>query len=109
MSIAPATLRELTGTAWVHAFEQDAGGDEVYCRAGEPIPPARRPRERLQLHPDGTATIGSGGADDRTVRAKATWTVDGDHIVVHRDAPAPTRNSYRITVITATQLRVRVT
>jgi hypothetical protein len=52
--------------AWTHSFEEDEGDIQVYRpSAAFPFPPARRPRDTLVFHPDGTASIGVPGPDDR--------------------------------------------
>jgi hypothetical protein len=70
---------------WVHVFEQDNGKDAVYLPIDADIPPSRRPREHLVLHADGSATIRTGGPDDRLVARPAKWSKDDDGNVVVRD------------------------
>lgn len=72
----------LFGTCWVHVFEEDTPDGAVYRPEDDDIPLARRPREKLDLRPDGTATVTTPGADDRHVARAATWREDGGHIVV---------------------------
>jgi hypothetical protein len=69
-------------TRWVHLYEEDTPAGEVYAPETGPIPLSRRPRTRLDLKPDGSATISTGGADDRPVAEPARWTHDGNDIVV---------------------------
>jgi hypothetical protein len=71
---------------WVHVFEQDKGKDAVYRPADADIPPSRRPREHLVLHADGSATIRTGGPDDRLVARQAKWSRDDEGQVVVRDS-----------------------
>ena len=52
-------------TRWVHLHEQDSAAGEVYAPEDGPVPLSRRPRQRLELQPDGTATVYHGGPDDR--------------------------------------------
>ena len=73
-------------TRWVHLHEQDSAAGEVYAPEDGPIPLSRRPRQRLELHQDGSATIYRGGADDRPTATAARWREDGDHLVVRTDA-----------------------
>src|SRR4051794_23322080 len=73
-------------TRWVHLYEQDSAASEVYAPEDGPIPLSRRPRERLQLEPDGSATIYRGGADDRPTPTAACWSEEGDHLVVRTEA-----------------------
>ncbi len=72
-------------TTWVHVFEQDTSDGAVFRPEDTDIPLARRPRERLELSPDGSATLLMPGPDDRLVPHPATWREEGDAIVV-RDA-----------------------
>ena len=82
MADAPGAGDRLFTTRWVHLFEEDTPAGEVYAPEEGPIPLSRRPRERLELKPDGTAVISTGGPDDRPVPHRATWTQDGRDIVV---------------------------
>ncbi len=54
----------LFATTWVHVFEQDT------------------PRERLVLTRDGSARILAPGPDDRFVEQHATWSKEGDTVIV---------------------------
>ena len=67
---------------WVHVFEDDTPGGEVYRAAADDIPLSRRPREAFELHRDGSALLFSGGPDDRSVATKAKWTESPEGIVV---------------------------
>jgi hypothetical protein len=69
-------------TTWVHLFEEDAGGREVYRPEDTNIPLSRRPRERIQLRDDGTASVFMPGPDDRFVEQRASWTEHGDETVI---------------------------
>lgn len=73
----------LVGAVWVHAFEEDHGGDAVYRPEGEPFALSRRPRRRIAFHADGSATVADGGADDRPAWRAATWSEDGGIPVIH--------------------------
>jgi hypothetical protein len=67
---------------WVHLFEEDAGGREVYRPEDGAIPLSRRPRERVQLRPDGTASLFMSGPDDRFIEEKGTWTREAGATVI---------------------------
>jgi hypothetical protein len=73
-------------TRWVHLHEQDSAAGEVYAPEDGPVPLSRRPRQRLELKPDGSATIYGGGADDRPTPTAARWSQEGDEVVVRTDA-----------------------
>jgi hypothetical protein len=92
-------------TTWVHVFEQDTAEGAVFCRESGDIPLSRRPRERIELLPDGKATLLMPGPDDRFVGEPATWREEGDTLVV-RDA----RDTIRVRVIarSADRLVVRL-
>ncbi len=72
----------LFSTRWVHAFEEDTEEGAVYRPEDAPIPLSRRPRERLQLRRDGSASVFSAGPDDRMVEEPAEWSQDKGRIVV---------------------------
>lgn len=67
---------------WVHVFEEDSAGREVYRPESGAIPLSRRPRERVQMHEDGTASIFMPGPDDRFVECDATWTKEKGETVI---------------------------
>ena len=76
MSDRPKPGDRLFTTRWVHLFEQDSPEGEVYAPEDGPIPLSRRPRERLELKPDGSAVVFGPGADDRPAPQPARWTED---------------------------------
>ena len=63
----------LFATRWVHVFEEDTPEGAVYRPEDSNIPLSRRPRERLELARDGSASLFVGGPDDRLVEQPATW------------------------------------
>ena len=69
-------------TRWVHLHEQDSAAGEVYAPEDGPVPLSRRPRKRLELKPDGSATVYHAGPDDRPTAAAARWSKEDDHLVV---------------------------
>ena len=63
----------LFATTWVHVFEEDSAKGAVYRAEDDAsIPLSRRPRERIQLQSDGSATVQLSGADDRYVEHGGT-------------------------------------
>jgi hypothetical protein len=72
----------LFATGWVHAFEQDTAEGAVYRPRGTKLPLSRRPRERLELDPDGSARIFVQGPDDRYVEQPARWQDEDGTLVV---------------------------
>lgn len=74
----------LFATTWVHVFEEDTAEGAVYRPEDGPIPLSRRPRERLQLAPDGSASVFLQGPDDRYVEHPATWTKEEDGVIAVR-------------------------
>jgi hypothetical protein len=86
MSDQPKSDDRLFTTRWVHLFEQDSPQGEVYAPEDGPIPLSRRPRERLELKPDGSATVFAPGPDDRPAPRPARWTEDARGVVVRQDS-----------------------
>ena len=78
-------VEDLTGITWVHVFEEDTPRGAVFRPEHSDIPLARRPRERVTLHADGTAVLMTGGGDDRFVPQQGQWREEAGVIVV-RDA-----------------------
>jgi hypothetical protein len=70
------------GTRWVHVFEEDTPDGAVYRAEGGKVPLSRRPRERIELHKDGSARVFLPGPDDRLVEQSTTWREEGSDLVV---------------------------
>jgi len=66
----------------VHVFEEDTAEGAVYRPEDGDIPLSRRPRERLELDPDGQARLFVQGPDDRYVAQPATWRDEGGTLVI---------------------------
>ena len=79
----------LFGTTWVHMFEEDTAEGAVYRPEDDDVPLSRRPRERIQLQPDGSARISVPGPDDRYVEQSATWSEEKGALVIRKRAGAP--------------------
>jgi hypothetical protein len=90
----------IIGIRWVHVFEEDTNDGAMYRPETGSVPLSRRPREALTLHPDGSATVEAGGADDRPTRRSATWTDTPAGIVVE-GAPQGGRPSRVLTITRA--------
>jgi hypothetical protein len=70
------------GIRWVHVFEEDTPTEAVYRPDGADIPLSRRPRERLELDPDGTARVFVAGPGDRPEPVATTWRKEGAGMVI---------------------------
>ena len=79
----------LFATGWVHAYEEDTAEGAVYRPRGSKLPLSRRPRERLELSPDGSARIFAAGPDDRHVEHEARWHDEDGSIVVRAREGGP--------------------
>jgi hypothetical protein len=66
----------------VHVFEQDTADGAVFRPVDGDIPLSRRPRERVELRPDGSAVLLMAGGDDRYVPQPGRWCEEGGEIVV---------------------------
>ena len=82
MTAKRAARDPLYGTKWVHVFEEDTAEGSVYRAEDGAIPLSRRPRERLELRPDGSARLFVPGPDDRLVEETATWSDKDGALVV---------------------------
>jgi hypothetical protein len=67
----PQSGDQLFATRWVHVFEEDTADGDVYRPEDGDIPLSRRPRERIEFAPDGSARVFEGGPDDRLVARQA--------------------------------------
>lgn len=72
----------LFGRTWVHLFEEDSGAGSVYRPDEGDVPLSRRPRERIELKPDGGARLFLEAPDDRPRPTAATWTEEDGVLVV---------------------------
>jgi len=81
----PGPGDRLFTTRWVHLHEQDTAAGEVYVPEDGPVPLSRRPRGRLELKPDGSATVFGAGPDDRPTPAPARWSDEDGHLVVRSE------------------------
>jgi len=72
----------LFATRWVHVFEEDSADGAVYRPEDDEVPLSRRPRERLEIHADGSAVILAPGPDDRFVEQPASWTDEKQGLVI---------------------------
>jgi hypothetical protein len=97
----------LTGTRWIHLFEEDAGGREVYGPQGDDVPLSRRPRRRLSFLADGSARVSTGGPDDRFVDAAASWREEGDEVIVRIDEGPRAGQELRVALQSPSRLLIR--
>jgi hypothetical protein len=93
---------------WIHAFEEDSAEGEVYRPETEAIPLSRRPRQRLELAPDGSARLWVPGADDRPRAGQARWHMEGEEIAVTLEAgDSRPEQVLRVSIQSPTRLVVR--
>lgn len=90
-------------TRWVHVGETEQGA--VYKPEDADIPLSRRPRERMELKADGSASLYIPGPDDRYIEVPATWTDDKGGVVVRAKEGS---RSLRIVEESPSQLVVKV-
>jgi len=62
---------------WVHAYEEDSGGNEVYRPSDYKLPPARG-REVLDLGSLSKGSRSIPGADDRPLSTSGRWVISED-------------------------------
>jgi hypothetical protein len=79
----------LFATGWVHVFEEDTAEGAVYRPEDGDIPLSRRPRERIKLESNGTATLSTLGEDDRYVGRPATWKEQKGELIIRPKAGGP--------------------
>ena len=86
-------------TTWIHVFEQDTDEGAVFRPLESDIPLSRRPRARLELKDDGTATLWLAGADDRFEAQPATWQEEQDAIVITAERVQGEGGALRLRVV----------
>src|SRR5438132_92348 len=79
---------ELSG-AWIHSHEEDAGDRMVFRPAGYDFPPARAPRQELDLGAGGELLRGIPGPDDRRERQAGRWQLDGRELTLETPGAPP--------------------
>ena len=87
-------------TRWVHVAEEDTAEGAVYRPDGTNIPLSRKPRDWMELHQDGSATLFVPGPDDRPVARSASWADEDD-----RDAA---RDGADVTIVARSSARLVV-
>jgi hypothetical protein len=81
-------VTKLYGTVWVHVFEQDTEEGAVFLPEDADIPLSRRPRDRMRLSADGTASFLVPGPDDRYLRKPARWRSEAGEPVLRAEGDA---------------------
>lgn len=76
------------GVRWVHVFEEDTSTAHIYRPESLDIPLSRRPRRRFELRLDGSASLYTGGPDDRFVGRAGGWREERGALVVSFPATA---------------------
>jgi hypothetical protein len=85
----PAANDRLFATTWVHVFEEDTAEGAVYRSEEDDIPLSRRPRQRIKLRPDGSASVLVPGSDDRYVEESDGWSEHKGAVVIHDRTGTP--------------------
>jgi hypothetical protein len=89
---------------WVHSYEEDAAGVQVFRTAGFAFPPSRG-RDGLGLHLDGTLQRSGAGPTDRSSAGRVgTWTLDGSHLTLQQGT---VKLQFFIECVAADKLRLR--
>jgi hypothetical protein len=88
--------QSLFARRWVHVVEEDTAQGAVYRPDDADLPLSRRPRDVIELAPDGTAQVMRPGPDDRLLKEPATWSPEGPDVVVRSAAKAGRTTQYRI-------------
>jgi hypothetical protein len=86
-------------TTWIHVFEQDTEEGAVFRPLESDIPLSRRPRARLELKDDGTATLWLAGADDRFEAQPGTWREEQGAIVITGESITARGGAIRLRVV----------
>ena len=95
----------IVGIRWVHVYEEDTKDGAMYRPDTAPVPLSRRPREALILRADGSATVETGGPDDRSQGQPARWSATPAGIAIQTGGPRA--QVLTITRATADSLIVR--
>jgi hypothetical protein len=77
--------RQVLERRWIHSHEEDTAEGMVFRPDDHAFPPSRG-RLGFELRPDGGYVETAIGPTDRPEQVSGTWTLEGDTIVVARDA-----------------------
>ena len=92
---------------WIHSFEEDSAGAQVYRPESWDFPLSRRPREAFELRADGTGQLFLPGQEDRPQAADASWTnEDGDLVI--RAAKEKSRGPLALCITESTDIKLVV-
>ncbi|HYP27295.1 MAG TPA: hypothetical protein VE262_11305 [Blastocatellia bacterium] len=74
---------------WVHSWEEDTGGGQVFRPEGYEFQLSRRPRESFELKPDGTLILGWPSPSDRLDESRGRWEItEGDKLLFYSGSKA---------------------
>ena len=89
--------RDVMFGRWMHSWEEDAAGEQVYRPEGYDFPLSRRPRESFELKPDGTLILGEPSADDSLREAQGRWEIaESDKLLFYSGSGTKPEKKMRI-------------
>ena len=101
--------RDVLPGRWIHSWEEDAGGNQVYRPEGYDFPLSRRPRESVELRPDGTLILGEPSASDSLREAQGRWEIaEGDILLFYSGSGTEPEKKMRIKSASDDRLVVHV-
>jgi hypothetical protein len=101
--------RDALSRRWIHSWEEDADGDQVYRPESYDFPLSRRPRESFELRPDGTLILGEPSANDSLREAQGRWEIaEGDNLFFYSGSGAEPEKKMRIKSASDDRLVVQV-
>ena len=75
---------------WVHSSEEDTADETVFRPADYDFPLTRRPRQSLELKPDGKLVKGIATAADSIAEAEGNWELaDNNKIALNTESEPP--------------------
>ena len=90
---------------WVHSHEEDSAGEMVFRPADHAFPPSRG-RLGFELRADGGYAETAIGPTDRPEDVSGTWELEGDVLVISRDAANEPERRMRIASVAPDRLVV---
>ena len=94
---------EFLARKWLHAYEEDTDGNEVFRPEGSAVAPSRG-RDILDLRQGAAATKSIPGPDDRAKAVAQTWSLDKGRVLTLGSAGKGTRMAYEIVSIAEDRL-----
>jgi hypothetical protein len=91
---------------WIHSFEEDTSGTQVFRPVGYPFPPARG-RDGFEIRRDGSFTLLGPGRSDRSTAITGHWERTRDRMIEIRFEQSSLNRTVQILELKPQLLRIK--